>query len=402
LNWATFNVAANHNPTGAGAGSVDLVGTRNEFNPYSISDYSAGLAYTGGAITIDQRLTRNISFYGTGFYGLRRAIIYNQDNNNQFNSFAVPTLNPYYPTGGAPTNLRVAYHMSIESPSRSAGNELAQRYLLGLNIDLPAQWAAQIYYSETRDSNWLNVTGRVSKPAVSAALGWTIPVTLPTGSKPAVATFTKPASVPYLNLFCDPRSIACNSPSTLAYINFFSTSSEAYWVNEKAVKADGPLFSLPGGDVKAAIGASYTSNHYIITQLTESQSNTSVDVFNDPQNRSVWAVYAQLNVPVFSDQNAIPFFRRLDLEASWRHDQYSDFGGTSNQKIGFNWTPIDDLTLRGGWGTSFRAPNFGENSNLVNAAWNGFGLPPAIFSNNNTINLPCVNGQATPGSGAKN
>jgi len=226
-------------------------------------------------------------------------------------------------------------------------------------------------------------------------------VTLPTGSKPAVATFTKPASVPYLNLFCDPRSIECNSPSTLAYINFFSTSSEAYWVNEKAVKADGPLFSLPGGDVKAAIGASYTSNHYIITQLTESQSNTSVDVFNDPQNRSVWAVYAQLNVPVFSDQNAIPFFRRLDLEASWRHDQYSDFGGTSNQKIGFNWTPIDDLTLRGGWGTSFRAPNFGENSNLVNAAWNGFGLPPAIFSNNNTINIPCVNGQATPGSGAE-
>src|SRR6185369_2949868 len=33
--------------------------------------------------------------------------------------------------------------------------------------------------------------------------------------------------------------------------------------------------------------------------------------------------------------------------------------------------------------------------------WNGFGLPPAIFSNNNTINIPCVNGQATPGSGAE-
>ena len=51
----------------------------------------------------------------------------------------------------------------------------------------------------------------------------------------------------------------------------------------------------------------------------------------------MWAVFTQLNVPIFSDQNAIPFFRRLEFEASWRHDQYSDVGGTSNPKIGFNW-----------------------------------------------------------------
>ena len=85
-------------------------------------------------------------------------------------------------------------------------------------------------------------------------------------------------------------------------------------------------------------------------------------------------MFAQVNIPVFSEMNAIPFFR-LDFEASWRHDQYSDFGGTSNQKIGFNWAPIDDLTLRSGWGTSFRAPNFGENSAIVNLHGTPLGCP---------------------------
>ena len=319
-------------------------------------------------------------------------------------ALAVPTYNPYYPTGGAPTNLRVAYHMSIESPSISAGNELSLRYQGGLNIDLPSRWAAQVSYSMTRDQNWLDTTGSVNKAAVSAALGWTMPVAVAIGTKPAIATWTKPATVPYLNLFCDARTIQCNSPTTLAYVKNYARSDEAYLLNEKSIKADGPLFDLPGGTVKAAIGANYITNHYIVTNPLQDPNNTTVNLPVDAQNRSVWAAFAQLNIPVFSDMNAIPGFRRLEFEASWRHDQYSDFGGTSNPKIGFNWSPIEDLTFRGGWGTSFRAPNFGENSLLVNAAWNAFGLPPAVFTTSGgaTIALQCdASGKAPVGSGAE-
>ena len=32
------------------------------------------------------------------------------------------------------------------------------------------------------------------------------------------ASYTKPASIPYLNLFCDPDAFKCNDPATLAYI----------------------------------------------------------------------------------------------------------------------------------------------------------------------------------------
>jgi iron complex outermembrane receptor protein len=79
-------------------------------------------------------------------------------------------------------------------------------------------------------------------------------------------------------------------------------------------------------------------------------------------------VFTQVNVPIFSDMNAIPLFDRFEIEGSWRHDQYSDFGGTSNPKVAFNWTPSTaiGLTIRGSWGTSFRAPSFGELSPLTN------------------------------------
>ncbi|HMI97694.1 MAG TPA: TonB-dependent receptor [Micropepsaceae bacterium] len=391
LNWTTFNTAAN---TGTN-------GTRNRFNPYSIVDYTSALQFSGAALTVDQRLTKNISFYGEGLYGMRRSQVFQQANANQLNSLAVPTINPYYPTGGAPNNLRVAYHMSIESPSYQAGNELSLRYQGGLNIDLPSQWAAQISYSMTRDQNWLNTSGSVNKGAVSAALGWTMPATVAIGTRPGIATWTKPATVPYLNLFCDPLQFQCNSPSTLAYIGNFARSDEAYLLNEKSIKADGPLFDLPGGTVKAAIGANYITNHYIVTNPLQDPNNTILAYNVDAQNRSVWAGFAQLNIPIFSDMNAIPGFRRLEFEASWRHDQYSDFGGTSNSKIGFNWAPIEDLTVRGGWGTSFRAPNFGENSLIVNAAWNGFGLPTSIFSNNASISISCTGGKPVAGSGSE-
>src|SRR5262249_43467254 len=88
-------------------------------------------------------------------------------------------------------------------------------------------------------------------------------------------------------------------------------------------------------------------------------------------------------------------------------DEYSDVGGTSNPKAAFNWLLSQDagLMLRGSWGTSFRAPSFGEFSPISNVAWNGWGLPNNVFTNNATISVTCDgpggnSGNAPAGSGA--
>jgi len=160
--------------------------------------------------------------------------------------------------------------------------------------------------------------------------------------------------------------------------------------------------------VKAAIGANYTSYHFLINSFNENaNSNPLIQPLSDPEARQVWAVFGQLNVPIVGDQNSLPFIRKLELEGSWRHDQYSDVGGTSNPKAAFNWLLSEDagFMLRGSWGTSFRAPNFGEFSPISNVAWNGWGLSSAPgaaqFQNNAHINVLCTGATAPAGSGGR-
>ena len=123
---------------------------------------------------------------------------------NDIRTFAVPTTNPYYPTD-APNNLRVSYDLSFEVPVRQPAYEISYRYAVGFNLDLPFAWSGNLYYSHSYDSNAFYLHN-VNDNAVSVALGWN------------VGGVTKPASVPYMNLFCDPRAFQCNSPATLAYI----------------------------------------------------------------------------------------------------------------------------------------------------------------------------------------
>jgi iron complex outermembrane receptor protein len=393
LDWANFANAANGGTNG----------TRNVFNPYSIVHYSAGVQYTGGAITVDQRLTRNVSFYGSGLYGMRRSQYLVDDAGHRI-TYAVPTFNPYYPTS-APQNLRVAYNMGIESPSLDIAHALALRYQLGLNIALPASWAMQVYFSHSKDQNRSTrdeeaTRNNVSETSVSAALGWTIDATPASGTSPAIATWTKPANIPYLNLFCDPRAYKCNSDVTLNYLYGVNETHEYFHVRESGVKADGPLFDLPGGTVKMAVGANYTSYSFLIQQMISNQTNPLVSIISDPRDRHVWAAYTQVNIPIFSDQNALPLLRGLEFEASWRHDQYSDVGGTSNAKLAFNWNPIESLTIRGGWGQSFRAPNFGEFSPVASVTWDGWNLGAVYPQQSAPVTLTCTGGAPPAGSGA--
>jgi outer membrane receptor protein involved in Fe transport len=393
LNWGTFGVAANSGTNG----------TRNAFNPYLLSWYDAAQQRNAATMTLDQRLTKDISFYGEGWYSNRRAEYYNPAHLSPSSTndllVGVPTFNPYYPTGGAPTGLRVAYSMNLENPSFTDAYELADRYMGGFHIALPYGWNADLYYSQTYDSSFNHVTNAVNKNAVSAALGWTIPASLAQGTTPAIATWTKPANVPYLNLFCDATEFQCNSPTTLNYITAIRSFNEKYWINEKGLKFDGPLFDLPAGTLKAALGATYTTSTFsFVTFDNTGASSLIAPMLTDAIHRAVWAGFAELNVPVFSDQFNLPGFRKMQISASWRHDQYSDYGGTSNPKISADWMPSEDagVTFHASWGSNFRAPGFGETSPLANNAITGWNAND-LFAQTANITVNCG---APTGSGA--
>jgi iron complex outermembrane receptor protein len=390
LNWATFNT-----PSNLGTNTINTLARGYEVAPQQRN---------AAVITVDQRLTKDISFFGEGFYSNRRVQQHVaeavQPVTNNLLSVAVPTLNPYYPTN-APTNIRVNYDIAFEIPTFVNAYELSDRYAFGLNIDLPGGWTGQIYMSESYDSNVQYHTGTVNRNAVSAALGWTLAPTPASGTTPGLGTWTKPGAVPYLNLFCDASTITCNSPTTLAYVTGYRRLDEKFWVNEKGVKFDGPIVDVPAGQIKAAVGATYTSDNVYFLRANTTGGTLLGGPIVDSQPYQVAAEFVQLNIPVFGDNNQIPLFRRLDLEASWRHDQYHGTlaGGTSNPKIGFTWELSEELgaSVKGSWGTSFRFANAGEYSVVASDAVQDYGLPGSSFG---TISVQCSGGAAPPGSTA--
>jgi iron complex outermembrane recepter protein len=370
----------------------------NVLDPLKLGDEIGSEQKNSFVATFDQRLFSRdgllpgVSFFFTGFYTNRRVEFHNSPyysngSSNDYKTYTVPTSNPYYPTG-VPTSvqasgLQVSFDLATEAPISNHAYEVADRYSFGFNLDLPFNWQGKLYDSRSYDANsyYLHL---VNKAYVDLALGNTAAVP----GAPGV-TFAKPAGVPYLNIFCDPTAYDCNSPTTLRYIEGTRHIGEVYQLEEKGANFNGPLFDLPGGQVKAAVGGTYESDNVVGIQYNEAQAAPIPGSFYptaapliDPEPFDVWAAFVQLDVPVFGDNFNIPLFRRLDLEASWRHDQYNQSngalnGGTSNPKIGLTWL-LDEMTgttIRGSWGTSFRFANLGETSTVLSDQWDAANVP---------------------------
>jgi outer membrane receptor protein involved in Fe transport len=128
-------------------------------------------------------------------------------------------------------------------------------------------------------------------------------------------------------------------------------------------KADGSLFSLPSGKVRLATGMSYRKDDLISTRdqvIPDLGPATHANY-----SRNVDSVFAELFVPIVSREQGYSWARRIDLSLAARYDDYSDFGKTTNPKVGLVWTPVDSLDVRASYGTSFRAPTVLEESQVT-------------------------------------
>jgi len=137
----------------------------------------------------------------------------------------------------------------------------------------------------------------------------------------------------------------------LAY-NYFVDITERHEVRAAGAKLDGPLLTLPGGEMRFALGAEARYEAF------EQRGYYLSPAFNVSENmeRDIGAVYGELFVPIVGAGNEAPLMRSLALSISGRFDHYSDFGSTTNPKVGVNWELMEGLAFRGSYGTSFRAP----------------------------------------------
>jgi outer membrane receptor protein involved in Fe transport len=116
----------------------------------------------------------------------------------------------------------------------------------------------------------------------------------------------------------------------------------------------GTVLELPGGQLKAAAGASFEGQRFTSGESTSGTDNVTQPGTN--AHRTEGSVYAELAIPIVGASNALAWTHGLELSAAAREDHYSDFGSTINPKLGILWSPVAGLSLRGSYGTSYRAP----------------------------------------------
>lgn len=123
-----------------------------------------------------------------------------------------------------------------------------------------------------------------------------------------------------------------------------------------AIGIDGPLFSLPAGQVMGFFGAEFRESEIDDTPGLDSQTGNTFNFSTSAITRgsdSVWEAFGEVEVPVLRDA---PFAKELTLNGSFRYTDYDSYGDDTTYKIGLVYQPITGVTFRGTYGTSYRAP----------------------------------------------
>jgi outer membrane receptor protein involved in Fe transport len=288
---------------------------------------------------ISQDLTSTLRFYASGLVTRRN---FDQALRSTDSRRTVPVTNPFYvdPIGTRqPVGVNYSFVRDLGN-ERQRGVVSAYGATAGFEMSL-GPWRIDAHGTWGRQAERYETVNRVNSARLALALADTNPATA-------------------YNLFGDGPS---TNPTTIDSIRGYSNRNYDGIVWSGVLRADGPLFRVPAGEVRLAFGGEYREDRYRDGGLVGYSSSLTPTITPPaplPGVRVVKGVYAELLLPLFGGDARIPGFHRLELSAAVRAEEYSDFGKTTNPKLSLAWEPIRGLTLRGSFGKSFRAPTFAE------------------------------------------
>jgi len=141
-----------------------------------------------------------------------------------------------------------------------------------------------------------------------------------------------------------------------------------YRVSSLESRVDGKIIDVPGGAVRAAIGAQYLQERFESLEYGGTASDpTSAGLGTRYEgSRHVSSAYGELSIPIIGKDNGLLLARGLRVDISGRYDDYSDFGHTSNPRFALEWEPAADLKTHATYSRSFQVPTFAELSQPSN------------------------------------
>ena len=216
--------------------------------------------------------------------------------------------------------------------------------LAGLKGDIPGtQFDWDVYASFGRSTYASKASGDISISAINSILAGTNTASGCTG-----ATAWNPFGL-------QPVSAGC-----LAYAGRTDNTTDTLTSKNVEATLQGPLFSLPAGEVRMAVGADYRDSNYRYQPDSIFIAGDSLAFGSDTPSsgmQKATEVFGELLVPVFKDQFLA---KDLSVDLGYRYSKYDTFAGKGTWKADMNWTVIDGVRLRGGYSLAIRAPSLAD------------------------------------------
>lgn len=211
-----------------------------------------------------------------------------------------------------------------------------------VNFDIPgSSWSGWAAFSFQQDETSAGVYSDSTSRLIDALLG--------NGGFTGDEYFnpfftTEPTNSQSIVDFIRQRPAATETTDTLRLVDFVTT---------------GDLFDLPAGTVGAAFGGQYRqerskSDPPEINRLGDAWAGTPASPTRFDRDTS--AVFGEL---------AVPLLDNLEMQLAVRYEDSGSGLDTTDPKIGLLYQPLDTLSLRASWGSSFIAPNSDQLSGPV-------------------------------------
>ncbi|MFN3212257.1 MAG: TonB-dependent receptor domain-containing protein [Henriciella sp.] len=286
--------------------------------------------------------------------------------------------NPFNPFGGP--------GLFVYSVEQGVDQEIdVARGLFGVRGDLPDvnvfgtdNWSYEASLSLHRSNGFQALTGFLNEDRIAQGLNSSVdPATgditcsVPQGTNPATGgtaffgfdTVRAPLACVPLNPFV-PEFLVAGQFATPEQNEFaYGVGTVQTEVEQLVFNAfvQGELFEFPqGGTAQFLLGTEYREDQVVTTPGDSTRFGLLQGVDADlgaTGQRDIYEGFAEISLPILENQ---PWAQSLLLEgaARWTEEEFS--GSAWTYQIKGEYGPTDYLTFRAGFGTSFRAPDLGE------------------------------------------
>ena len=154
-----------------------------------------------------------------------------------------------------------------------------------------------------------------------------------------------------------------NNPLTAGCLEYAGrTDHSVNTMTQKVLEGtvEGPLFTLPAGELRFAIGADYRESDFNYSPdatLATGDSLPFGSITPASGRQRVTEGFGELLVPLLKD---MPFAHELSLDLGYRYSHYDQSGNNSTYKADASWVPVEGLRFRGGYSRAVRAPSLGN------------------------------------------